>query len=204
MDALADDFVKSGYNVKHLLRTILRSRLYQLDSRPTHDNAADTRFYSHYLVKRLSAEPLLDAVDAVTGVPTKFEKVPLGTRAIELPDARYNNYFLTTFGKPRREAVCECERQSEPNLAQALHTLNGDVVSAKVASPAGRLARQLAAKRPHDEIVTELYLAALSRRPSAAELDAWRRQRAEATDAKSFYEDLLWSLLNSKHFLFVR
>jgi len=204
MDALADDFVRSGYNVKHLLRTILRSRLYQLDSRPTHDNAADTRFYSHYLVKRLSAEPLLDAVDAVTGAPTKFEKVPLGTRAIELPDARYNNYFLTTFGKPRREAVCECERTSEPNLAQALHTLNGDVVSAKVASPAGRLARLLAAKRPHDEIVTELYLAALSRRPSAAELDACRRLRAEATDAKSFYEDLLWSLLNSKHFLFVR
>jgi hypothetical protein len=204
LDALADDFVKSGYNVKHLLRTILRSRLYQLDSRPTHDNAADTRFYSHHLVKRLSAEPLLDAVDAVTGVPTKFEKVPLGTRAIELPDARYNNYFLTTFGKPRREAVCECERTSEPNLAQALHTLNGDVVSAKVASPAGRLARLLAAKKPHDEIVTELYLAALARRPSAAELDAWRRQRGEATDAKSFYEDLLWSLLNSKHFLFVR
>jgi hypothetical protein len=204
MDALADDFVKSGYNVKHLLRTILRSRLYQLDSRPTHDNAADTRFYSHYLVKRLSAEPLLDAVDAVTGVPTKFQKVPLGTRAIELPDARYNNYFLTTFGKPRREAVCECERSSEPNLAQALHTLNGDVVTAKVAGPKGRIARLLAAKKPHDEIVTELYLAALSRRPDAHELDTWRRQRAEATDAKSFYEDLLWSLLNSKHFLFVR
>jgi hypothetical protein len=204
LDALAADFVKSGYDVKHLLRTILRSRLYQLDSRAAKDGAADDRFYSHYHVKRLAAEPLLDAVDAATGVPTKFPKLPLGTRAIELPDARYNNYFLSTFGKPRREGVCECERVSEPNLAQALHTLNGDVVTAKIADPRGRVARLLAAKKPHDDIVTELYLATLSRRPDERERAACRRLLAEAPDAKSFYEDLLWSLVNSKHFLFVR
>ena len=204
MDALADDFIKSGYNVKHLLRTILRSRLYQLDSQPTPGNAADSRFYSHYNVKRLAAEPLLDAVDAATGVPTKFDKVPLGTRAIELPDARYNNYFLTTFGKPRREAVCECERVSNPNLAQALHTLNGDVLAAKIAAANGRVARLLAAKKPHEEIVRELYLATLCRRPDAREQAAWSKHLAESPDAKTFYEDLLWSLLNSKHFLFVR
>ena len=204
MEALAADFVQSGYNVKHLLRTILRSRLYQLDSQPTKSNASDSRFYSHYNVKRLSAEPLLDAVDAATGVQTKFEKVPLGTRAIELPDARYNNYFLNTFGKPRREGVCECERVSDPNLAQALHTLNGDIVTAKIVDANGRIARLLAAKKSHDEIVTELYLATLSRRPSDPEQTVWRQHRAEASDAKVFYEDLLWSLLNSKHFLFVR
>jgi hypothetical protein len=204
MDALADDFIKSGYNVKHLLRAILRSRLYQLDSQPTPGNAAESRFYSHYNVKRLAAEPLLDAVDAATGVPTKFEKVPLGTHAIELPDARYNNYFLTTFGKPRREAVCECERVSNPNLAQALHTLNGDVLAAKIANAKGRVARLLAAKKPHDDIVRELYLATLCRRPDARERTAWQKHLAESPDAKTFYEDLLWSLLNSKHFLFVR
>ncbi len=204
MDALAADFVKSGYNVKHLMRTIMRSRLYQLDSQPTKSNAADSRFYSHYNVKRVAAEPLLDAVDAVTGVPTKFEKVPLGTRAIELPDSRYNNYFLNTFGKPRRQGVCECERVSDPNLAQALHTLNGDIVTAKIGSANGRIARLLKAKKSHDEIVTELYLATLSRRPNSREQTVWRQQLAEATDAKAFYEDLLWSLINSKHFLFVR
>lgn len=204
MDALAADFVKSGYNVKQLMRTIMRSRLYQLDSQPTKSNASDSRFYSHYNVKRLSAEPLLDAVDAATGVHTKFDKVPLGTRAIELPDARYNNYFLNTFGKPRREGVCECERVSDPNLAQALHTLNGDIVTAKIGDAKGRVAALLAAKKSHDEIVNELYLATLSRRPGAREQDIWRRQRAESPDAKSFYEDLLWSLINSKHFLFVR
>jgi hypothetical protein len=204
MDALAADFVKSGYNVKHLMRTIMRSRLYQLDSQPTKSNAADSRFYSHYNVKRIAAEPLLDAVDAVTGVPTKFEKVPLGTRAIELPDSRYNNYFLNTFGKPRRQGVCECERVSDPNLAQALHTLNGDIVTVKISSPKGRIARLVSAKKSHDEIVNELYLATLSRRPTSREQTVWRQQLAETTDAKAFYEDLLWSIINSKHFLFVR
>jgi hypothetical protein len=204
LDALANDFIKSGYDLKHLLRTILRSRLYQLDSQPTRANASDSRFYSHHPVKRLAAEALLDAVDAATGVQTKFPKVPLGTRAIELPDARYDNYFLNTFGKPRREGVCECERVSEPNLAQALHTLNGDVVSAKVGSPQGRVARLLAAKKSHETIVTEVYLATLSRRPTAEEQAACRKLLAESRNPRAFYEDLLWSLLNSKHFLFVR
>jgi hypothetical protein len=204
LDALADDFVKSGFDVKHLLKTIMTSRLYQLDSRPAHDNAADARFYSHYRVKRLAAEPLLDAIDAAAGTQTKFPKVPLGTRAIELPDARYDNYFLNTFGKPRREGVCECERVSDPNLAQALHTLNGDLLAGKVGSPQGRVARLLAAKKSHDEIVAELYLATLSRRPSAEEQAACRKLLAEAPTPQGFYEDLLWSLVNSKHFLFVR
>ena len=88
-------------------------------------------------------------MDAATGTQTKFEKVPLGTRAIELPDARYNNYFLNTFGKPRREGVCECERVSNPNLAQALHTLNGDLLTAKITDAKGRVARLLAAKKSH-------------------------------------------------------
>jgi hypothetical protein len=204
MDTLAAEFVKSEYNVKHLLRTIMRSRLYQLDSQPSKTNAAHSRFYSHYNVKRVAAEPLLDAVDTATGVPTKFEKVPLGTRAIELPDSRYNNYFLNTFGKPRRQGVCECERVSDPNLAQALHTLNGDIVTAKIGAAQGRVARLLAAKKSHDAIVNELYLATLSRLPSSHEQEVWRQQLAEASDPKAFYEDLLWSLINSKHFLFVR
>jgi hypothetical protein len=204
LDALAEDFVKSGYNVKHLLRTIMNSRLYQLDSQPTAANAGDRRFYSHYFVKRIAAEPLLDAIDALTGVPTKFEKVPLGTRAIELPDAVYSSYFLATFGKPKREGVCECERVADPNLAQALHTLNSDVIEAKIGSGGGRIARLLAAKKPHAEIVTELYLSALCRPPTAKEQAAWKAQLAEAPNARVFYEDLLWSLINSKHFLFVR
>ena len=116
-------------------------------------NAADTRFYSHYRSSGSPAEQLLDAVDAGTGTQTKFERLPLGTRAIELPDARYSNYFLNTFGQPRRGGVCECERVSEPNLAQALHMLNGDLIEQdRRQRPAG-WPRSLKAKKPRDEIV---------------------------------------------------
>src|SRR5262249_14262257 len=184
LEALADDFIKSGYNVRQLMRTIMTSRLYQLDSQPTPGNAGDRRFYSHYLVKRIAAEPLLDAIDAVTGTPTKFEKLPAGTRAIELPDARYENYLLAVFGKPRREGVCECERVTDPNLAQALHTLNSETIIGKIAHPQGRVARLLATKKSDAEMVSELYLAALCRRPTSAELAALQKLRAVEPNAR--------------------
>jgi hypothetical protein len=203
LDALAADFAASGFNLKHLLQTIMNSRLYQLDSQPTRNNRADLHFYSHYQPKRLGAEVLLDAIDSVTGVPTKFQKVPLGTRAIELPDAQYNNYFLNTFGKPRREGVCECERVTEPNLAQALDTLNGGELAAKISDPRGRLSRLLKANPQQEKILEELYLAALARLPTGEERAACRKLLADSPSPKTFYEDLLWSLLNSKQFLFV-
>lgn len=204
MEALSRDFRSSGFNVKHLMRTIMNSRLYQLDSQPTAQNASDTRFYSHYKVKRISAEPLLDAIDYSTGSPTKYPNLPLGTRAIELPDSIYQNPFLVTFGKPKRASVCECERTPDENLAQALHTLNGDVVAGKIADGKGRIATLLAAKKSHEEIVTELYLATVSRRPSEPEMEATRRFLSEAPSPQECYQDLLWALINSKQFLFVR
>ena len=203
LEALAQEFIRLGYDQKQMLRTIMNSRLYQLDSQPTAANASDLKFHTHYRVKRMLAEPLLDAVDAAAGTKTKFTKVPLGTKAIELPDAKYNNYFLNTFGKPRREAVCECERVSEPNLAQALHTLNGDLIEAKIDDAAGRIALLMTAKKTSDEIVEELYLATLSRRPTAQERDSCKKLLSETGDPKGFYQDLLWSLINSKNFQFV-
>jgi hypothetical protein len=204
MDALAEDFVASGYNLKHLLRTIMNSRLYQLDSQPTEANVGDHKFYSHYLVKRLSAEPLLDAIDYATGTQTKFKDMPLGTRAIELPDGEYPTYSLTVFGKPRRASTCECERSSDPSMVSALHTLNSDVISAKLADGKGRIGRLLAAKKPHEEIVAELYLATLCRRPNEAEKAHCQTALAESPSPKEFYEDLLWALMNSKGFVFNR
>jgi len=203
LEALADHFVAEGYSIRKLMRTIMQSRLYQLDSQPNEANAADTRFYSHYKVKRLAAEPLLDAIDRVTGVPTKFQNMPLGTRAIELPDSNYQDYFLVTFGKPRRVSVCECERTPDENLAQALHTLNGDILATKLSTPTGRVGRLMAAGRGHDEIVTELYLAALCREPTAQERQAIAELKQESAQPQAFYEDLLWTILNSKQFLFV-
>jgi hypothetical protein len=121
-----------------------------------------------------------------------------------LPDGQYEIDFLKTFGKPQREQVCECERVSEPNLSQALHTLNNDQITAKIANPKGRIARLVAAKKPHEAIVGELYLAALSRRPTEAEMTLTRQLLTEAGDPTTFYQDLVWSLINSKQFLFVR
>lgn len=204
LTALSDDFVKNGYNLKQLVRTIMVSRLYQLDSQPTSQNAADSRFYSHFEVKRLTAEPLLDAIDYAAGTQTKFKDLPLGTRAIEIPDAEYPDYFLNTFAKPRRTSVCECERSPDANLAQALHTLNGDVLTTKIAAKGSRIERLLAEKKPHAEIIADLYYATLCRAPSQPEVAAAERLLTEYPNPKECYEDILWALINSKGFLFVR
>lgn len=203
LDALAKNFVDSGFDIKQLMRTIMNSRLYQLDSQPTPGNAADDRFYSHYDVKRIGAETLLDSIDYVTGTQTKFKNMPLGTKAIELPDANYGDYFLATFGKPRRVSVCECERVPDENLAQALHTLNGDVLASKITDAKGRIQSMLAAKKPYAEIMETLYLAALSRKPTAKELTELEKLLKQSKEPAMFYEDIMWSLCNSKQFLFI-
>lgn len=210
LEALAEHFVQSGFDLKQLMRAIMVSRLYQLDSQPTEQNASDSKFYSHFKVKRLSAEPLLDAIDHVTGVQTKFRNLPLGTRAIELPDAEYPDYFLNVFAKPRRVSVCECERLPDENLSQALHTLNGDTVSNKVSDKNGRVAQLAASGKSDEEIITELYLRALCRPPDQSEIATVQEFLASVpaetmNPTKQYiYEDLLWALINSKQFLFVR
>jgi len=204
LDQLAQLFVDSDFNIKQVMRAIMTSRLYQLESQPTTSNASDEKFFSHYRVKRLPAEPLLDAIDAVTGVQTKFKSLPAGTRAIELPDAEYPDYFLNVFGKPRRVSVCECERMPDENLGQALHTLNGDFLMDKIASKSGRIAQEIEAKKTDDEIITDIYLRALSRRPTDSELATARQFVSETPNRKEVLEDLLWSIVNSKQFLFVR
>lgn len=204
IDALAADFVKHKFDLKRLMRVIMTSRLYSLSSQPTAENASDHRFYSHFNVKRLGAESLLDAIDHATGSPTKFKDLPMGTRAIELPDAEYPDYFLNTFAKPRRVSVCQCERSPDANLAQALHTLNGDIITNKIAAKNGRIAKLIEAKKSHAEIVSELYLAALCRGPTTEEISVSQVFVSESKSPTEAYQDLLWALINTKQFLFVR
>jgi hypothetical protein len=204
LDRLAGHFTDSGFDVKQLMRVIMTSRLYQLSSQPTPENASDNKFYSHYKVKRLAAEPLLDAIDRVTQSRTKFRNLPIGTRAIELPDAEYPDYFLNVFGKPRRSSVCECDRMPDANLAQALHTLNGDILTRKIADKSGRVAKLADAEMADDEVIKELFLAALCRVPTEEEINVLTTFREESPNEQVFYEDVLWSLVNSKEFLFVR
>ncbi|MCB9923126.1 MAG: DUF1553 domain-containing protein [Planctomycetaceae bacterium] len=204
MSALASQLAENDFDLKQLIRSIVSSRLYQLDSVPSAENAADNRFYSHFKVKRLPAEALLDAIDQVTAVQTKFKSLPLGTRAIELPDAEYPNYFLNTFAKPRRASVCECERSPDESLSQALHTLNGDTLAGKIADKNGRLLTLINNKAEHEAIVKQLYAATLSRFPTEQELAASREYLADYASPQECYEDLLWALMNSKQFLFVQ
>ncbi|MCP4785661.1 MAG: DUF1553 domain-containing protein [Fuerstiella sp.] len=203
LEALADHLIEHNFDLKQLIKVIMTSRLYQLSSYPTADNVADSKFYSHFKVKRLSAEPLLDAVDYATGTTTKFKGLPAGTRAIEIPDGEYPNYFLTTFGKPKRASVCECERTPNESLGQALHTINGDIVANKIADKNGRIAQLLATDRSDEDLITEVYKVTLCRSPSAEELTSALDFRQEAPSRKEFFEDLQWALLNNKQFLFV-
>lgn len=206
MDLLVQEVRSSGFDIRRLMRFVMTSRLYHLESVPLEGNAADDRFYSHFHVRRLPAEALLDCIDEATLVRTKHPNLPLGTRAIELPDAAAanTNPFLVTFGKPKRASVCECERSRDENLAQALHTLNGDVVASKVADTSGRVATLVASGRSPAECIGELWLATLCRPPTPAEATEAESIVAASPSAAEGLQDILWGLINSKHFLFVR
>jgi hypothetical protein len=202
LDFLAQDFVRNGYDVKALMRAIMRSDAYQRTVVPTRRNAPDTRYYSHFFFKRLAAEPLLDAVGMATGVPEKFSGYPIGLRASELPDTTPQSYFLDLFGRPARNIVCQCERADAPNLGQVLHFMNGKGINARLASDEGRVAKLIAAKVSDENLVEELYLASLSRFPTPEETKIARQDLARAKERRKGAEDLLWALLNSKEFLF--
>lgn len=205
LDALAADFVQHKFDQKHLMRTIFNSRAYQLSSQVTPGNAADgaNTHFSRYTIKRLTAEQLADALDYATGTREKYKGVPLGTRAIQLPDTSYASYLMDTFGRPPRQVVCECERTTKPNIAQALHLLNGDFLNNKIAEKSGRVAKIVQAKIPTEQAVAELYIVTLSRAPSPDELakaTGWVKSAGSITTG---LQDLLWVLINSKEFLFV-
>jgi hypothetical protein len=202
-DALADAFVAGGFDLKNLLRLILNSRVYQLGALATPENRLDTTFFTHYLVKRLTAEQLLDAINFATATTEKFDLRPLGTRAIALPDPSAKSYFLDTFGRPMRVLACECERSPDPNLSQALNLMNGDVVNRKIVDPSGRLARWMVDPKLTDEtLIRNLYLVTFNRPATPDELVAAKALIAEAPSRVVGAQDLFWGLLNSKEFIF--
>jgi hypothetical protein len=206
LDALADDLVKAKFNLKHLLRTIFNSRAYQLSSEVTPGNKADAAniHFARRTVRRLTAEQLADAVDFATGTREKYQGLPLGTRAIQLPDSEVKSYLMDTFGRPARQVLCECERTTTPNIAQAMHLLNGDTLNKKIVDKAGRIEKLVAARTPLPKAVEELYLATWSRLPSADEQKKAEGWVNSAPTVKEGLQDLLWVLTNSREFLFNR
>lgn len=204
LDALAADFVKHKYDLKHLIRMIMNSRAYQLSSIKIPANEKDVAnvHYTRYTVRRLTAEQMADALDFATGTREKYAGLPLGTRAIQLPDTGVKSYLLDVFGRPARQITCECERTTQPNIAQALHLLNGDALNKKIANRTGRIDTLLKAKKSNVQIIEDLYLSTLSRIPNQDEIDRADRWIREAGAPREGLQDLLWVLLNSREFMF--
>ena len=203
LDALAADFVEHGYDLKHLVRTICRSNTYQLSAEPNEFNAEDRQSFSRFYPRRLPAEVALDAIDTLTGKQTAFGGTLAGTRSIQLPDPNFGNYFLTVFGRPNGDSACECERVSEANLAQSIHLINSADILGKLGGD-GR-ASKLVADQGRDDAakVAELYLVSFSRPPSAEENGLVQKYlEGHGDNRQAAYEDVIWSLLNTKDFLF--
>jgi len=202
LDALAADFATHGFDQRHVLRTILNSSTYQLSSSANRWNELDETFLSRSHPRRLSAEQLLDAICDVTEVPERLGGLPEGTLATTMPSPDANHPFLQSFGQPERKSACACERNQEPNFAQALQMVNGTVVQEKLRAVDNRFHRMLREGRSTDEAVQSLYLAALSRCATEEELAIARAHLAAAGDPARGIEDICWVLLNTKEFLF--
>lgn len=216
LTALEKHFVESGYDLKELVRVITQSRAYQLSAVPNEHNLIDEQNYSRYYPRRLQAEVILDAVNDLTDSQTSFRNLPLGTRAVALPDNSYNTAsgFLKIFGRPDNASVCECERVQSSSLAQSLHFINSDEVKTKLRSSSGRAAELAKRDSPAEESIRELYMIAFSREPAAGELKIaleYLDQVPSDADGKPLnakaaisqnYQDLIWALMNSKEFMF--
>jgi hypothetical protein len=201
LDRLAAYFVDQDFRFKPLMRLILTSSAYQLAAATNETNAGDQVNFSHYYIRRLSAEQLLDAISSVTGVPEKFRGFYRGKRAIDLPDSGVASYFLDTFDRPIRD-VAKCERKTTTTISQAMHSLAGDTVHGKIEDPEGRLQKMLTAGVPDAEIVRTFYVAALNRPPDAAELKTATAFFAKSKERTEGARGFLWALLNSKEFVF--
>ncbi len=202
LDELATQFANTGYSRKWLIRTIMNSHTYQRAASSNEFNKDDDLYFSRMTPRMLSAEPLLDAICDVTGVPETFPGAPAGTRTTHLVEPPADNHFLKAFGQPAREMTCQCERGADTNLAQALQMINGPVVHNKLRDPNGRIHKLIAAGKTDDEIVAELYLAAVARRPTQQELDTARSHVTASSDRTAALEDIGWAVLNTKEFLF--
>jgi hypothetical protein len=211
--ALSKDFVAGGFDLKRLVRTIMNSATYQLASEANATNQGDNVFYSKYIVKRLPGEVILDAMSQVTGVPSSFGGYAAGTRAMQLPDVRVQSQFLSAFGRPERVICDAAERSQDPSIAQALHVINGDTLNKKLSDSNGYVNLFQRIGLSDARVVEQVYLAAYSRYPNAQEkgvvLGELAKARAGAASAEAAkdarrqaMEDMVWSLLTAKEFLF--
>ena len=199
---LGKRFTEYNYDFRKLVKDICMSRTYQLSTQTNDSNQTDHKNFAHAELRRMRAEVMLDCITLVTSTSNKFPGLPVGARAVHIADGNTSTYFLTTFGRAKRGTVCSCEVKMEPNLSQALHLMNGNTVNQKIRQ--GGLLSQLVQKekRSTEEVITELYLRCFSRVPTATEVSELSKVIDEADNREQAAEDIFWSLLNSREFLF--
>jgi hypothetical protein len=200
--ALSRDLVTHGYDMRHLVRVIMNSTTYQLSARPHPLSREDTVYFSYAVPRLLPAEVLFDAISSATGVAEPLPGMGEVKRAVQIPGTAQNLPFLAAFGRPARTLACECERDQEPTLYQALQLISSRMVERKLGADGGRIAGLVAGKRSDAAAIEDLYLAALCRFPTPPEKSAALAALRAAPDRRAGLEDLLWALLNAKEFLF--
>jgi hypothetical protein len=202
LDALAKDFADHHYDMKHLTRQMALSQTYALSSVPTEQNHSDMQNFARFYSRRLIAEVLHDAVDQATGTKSNFSNMASDARAIDLPHEGFGSYFLEAFDRPKRVTGCECERSAGATLAQVLLLSNSDEIENKLANGEGRVAKLVKDKKTDEQSIEDLFLAVQSRLPTPEEKGKTLVYVAGAANRQQALEDVLWSLLNSKEFLF--
>ena len=204
LEALTKDFVDHGFDLRHLMRTIVTSRTYQRSSTPNESNRIDSMNFSRSIPRRVTAEALLDSLVQATGVRENFGGAPGGFNAAQLPDAEITSEFLSLFGKPQRMEACECERDSESNMLQALHMINGNSILRRVTDGNGRVAQLLKQHAANEPLIEDLYLWAVARRPTPQEIQVANKHfEVYGMDRTAAAQDLMWALFNSRDFLLV-
>ena len=203
LEALADDFVQSGFDTKHIIRRILNSRTYQLSAEPNETNQLDDRFFSRFYPRPMMAQILLDVVNDVTETTEKYGRYERGTRSVALP-LPVSSRFLSLYGRSGREFLGDLDPKLEPTLTQALYMINSRDIHQKLRSSTGVLTRLMKEKSDNRELVDELYLSTLSRFPTDEELETAEAYIAESPKRRSGCEDLLWALVSSRSFIFVQ
>ena len=201
LDALSARLVDYHYDFKGLVRDICASRTYQLSTEPNGTNGQDDRNFSKAPIRRLRAEVLLDCISQVTGTQDKFPGLPRGERAVDIADGNSTTYFLTTFGRATRTTVCSCEVKIDPNLSQALHLLNGDTLQTKI-EQGGVVKKLLKQGQTREQVIENLYLRCLGRKPTEQEAVKLEEFFTPGAKAEQVLNDIFWSLLNAKEFVF--
>ena len=201
LNELGKKFTDYKYDFKKLVRDICTSRAYQRSTVANESNAGDTRNFARQAVRRIRAETMLDVISQATDTKNKFPGLPLGARAVQIADGNVSTYFLSTFGRATRETVCSCEVKLEPTLSQSLHLLNGDATTQRILQ-GNLVAKRLAEKKLPDQIVEEMYLRTLVRRPSPVEVEKLKAALAAETDQGKALEDVFWALMNTREFMF--